>query len=140
MQSCVKKQLTQQYFENLDRVLTGSRESLDVGCWAGEVAEPLGDGEAAGGRGGFWWMLLLLLGGELGFPAGVCHSSSGERGLPFFVCFSLPNLWYKAFYNIYYSFDKSDLMQNLCGRSGFRCLCSTLASATPSLATLAPEH
>ena len=26
-------------------------------------------------------MLLLLLGGELGFPAGLCHSSSGERGL-----------------------------------------------------------
>ena len=81
MQSCVKKQLTEQCFQNLDRVLTGSRESLDVGSWAGEVAEPLGDGEAAGGRGGFWWMLLLLLGGELGFPAGLCHSSSGGRGL-----------------------------------------------------------
>ena len=140
MQSCVKKQLTQQCSQNLDRVLTGSRESLDVGSWAGEVAEPLGDGEAVGGRGGFWWMLLLL--GELGFPAGLCHSSSGERGLRNvgYFCFSLPNLWYKAFYNIYYSFDKSDLMQNLCGRSGFRCLCSTLASATPSLATLAPKH
>ena len=23
-----------------------------------------------------------------------------------FVCFSLPNLWYKVFYDIYYSFDK----------------------------------
>ena len=107
MQSFVKKQLTHQCFQNLDRVLTGSRESLDVGSWAGEVAEPLGDGEAVGGRGGFWWMLLLL-GGELGFPAGVCHSSSGERGLRNvgYFCFSLPNLWYKAFYNIYYSFDK----------------------------------
>ena len=78
MQSFVKKQLTQQCFQNLDRVLTGSRESLDVGSWAGEVAEPLGDGEAVGGRGGFWWMLL---GGELCFPAGLCHSSSGGRGL-----------------------------------------------------------
>ena len=62
-------------FQNLDRVLTGSRESLDgdIGSWHGDVGEVVGGDVGVprvGGRGGFWWLC---------FPAGVCHSSSKEE-------------------------------------------------------------
>ena len=70
-------------FQNLDRVLTGSRESFD-GSWDGDVGEVVGGDVGVprvGGRGGFWWLC---------FPAGVCHSSS-KKGSHLGVTWNIQN-------------------------------------------------
>ena len=136
-------QLTLWCFQNLDRVWTGSRESLDgeTGSWDEDVDAPRG--ETIGGRGGFWWLL-----GGLSFPAGVCHSSSKERQLGIsqhsnISKFNIPLLSKIKFLGSEI-FPKTclhlHLTRNLCVHSGLQHSCSALAAAKPLLATLAPER